>query len=147
MRFRDLIEHSVKTKHIGFNKTKLRAAANDEVEDFEQNSETPAPHLGVFDASSLQSRPPGDGRTPGATAVALQAPVMPVFEARFLQCLTEVSWMTYVSVIAKQTGTKPRDWEEADGPQIGPGEDFWYAHRTTNQIVQVTVQGESGFQT
>jgi hypothetical protein len=65
---------------------------------------------------------------------------------RFLQLLTEVSWMTYVSVIAKQTGTQTRDWEEADGPQIGPGEDFWYVHKDTNQIVQVTVhKGKATF--
>jgi len=54
--------------------------------------------------------------------------------------------MTYVSVIAKQTGTHAREWEEADGPQIGPGEDFWYVHKDTNQIVQVTVhKGKATF--
>ncbi len=54
--------------------------------------------------------------------------------------------MTYVSVIAKQTGTQVRDWEEADGPQIGPGEDFWYVHQGTNQIVQVTAhKGKATF--
>ncbi len=114
MRIRDLIEHKVKTKHSGFDKSKLRTTISDH--DDEEETETPVVNLGVFDAPSLQPKPVGDGTTPGATAVGLQAaPMTPTFES--LRRLTEVSWMTYVSVIAKQTGTKARDWEEADGPQ------------------------------
>jgi hypothetical protein len=124
MRIRDLIEHKVKTKHSGFDKSKLRTTISDH--DDEEETETPVVNL------------VGDGTTPGVTAVGLQAaPMTPTFES--LRRLTEVSWMTYVSVIAKQTGTKARDWEEADGPQIGPGTDYWYVHKTTNEIVQVTV--------
>lgn len=138
MRFRDLIEHSVKTKHQGFNKSKLRKAVADQNEDDEQEGEKPVVNFGVFDAPSLKPRAvTNNATTPGATAVGLQPPMTAAFES--IQRLTEVSWMTYVSVIAKQTATSARDWEEADGPQIGPGTDYWYVHKTSNEIVQVTV--------
>lgn len=54
------------------------------------------------------------------------------------ELLTEVKYVTYVSVIAQRTGTKAYEWEEADGPQIGPGQDQWYVHTTTNQVCQVS---------
>lgn len=134
MRIRDLIEHAVKTKHSGFNRTKLRTVADED----DDNSKAPVADLGVFDSPALEPRPnTQDATMPGSTAGGLQPPMTPVFES--LQRLTEVSWMTYVSVIAKQTGTRARDWEEADGPQIGPGKDYWYVHKNTNEIVQVTV--------
>ncbi len=77
MRFRDLIEHNVKTKHPGFNKTKLRTLADEDDADA-----APVVDLGVFGAPSLDpAADMSDATTPGATAAGLvSTPMRPGFE-------------------------------------------------------------------
>lgn len=80
MRFRDLIEHNVQTRHPGFNKTKLRTVTNDEDEDDADSA--PVVDFGVFGSPSLDpAADMSDATTPGATAAGLAStPTRPGFE-------------------------------------------------------------------
>ncbi|MFA5419526.1 MAG: hypothetical protein WC341_13830 [Bacteroidales bacterium] len=41
--------------------------------------------------------------------------------------------MSVKQEVAKETGTKARDWEFIDGPETGVGVEFWLRNSTTKQ--------------
>lgn len=45
--------------------------------------------------------------------------------------------LTPIKVLCNETGTKPSDWEEMEGPESGCGVDYWFVNKKTGEEAYV----------
>ncbi|MFZ2031904.1 MAG: hypothetical protein WAU68_16455 [Vitreimonas sp.] len=89
MKFRDLIEHNVRTSWRDLDPSDL--ALGDVESAPNQGSRSPVPDLGVFDSPTLELSPDTSTvQTPGATARGLQPPAVLHMYERFIQAISGV---------------------------------------------------------